>query len=591
MRAACYTRVSRDEQAGNWSLPTQLAACRAHAEKIGAEVVAEFAEDFTGTEIDRPEMTKLLKLVVGRKIDAVICFRPDRLTRGGSYHLGYFVTLFKRSGAQTIFVNEPLEDSADGEILSSVRASGDKREVRKTSEQTQRGIRAKVASGKPIGAAQPPFGLRYKAPQLDERGEHVKGTVRAAYEADPETVEWVRWMMDAADQGMSLRRIGRVLEAAGVLPPYHDRTGATAWHTSTVKAVLTNRCHIGEGASFKVKVERIEGRGKDGGKGTVATRRELDPTGLDPDKAIPLPAGVFPELVSRDLWLRVQSRVAWSKVESSVRPDRNPEIGLLRRGILRCPNCNAAMMVNPGSRGGAQYRCDQKQRHRWGCPGAAIKCDDLDAQVWAWVMAIRNNPRQAAALVERLRGASGDDDPAVAMLAACDARITQLESQRLKMVRRLGTVDDEVVGMVNAEIRRLSDDLNGLAEERLGLAARAADADRKRRDTERAIATLEAVPPALDSLTYSEKRRVLLDLGATVYLYPSSHAPRWMLTFAFDEEIDGRSSSGVGLIGRDGQMVNRVFNPEFRGGGDEAIYDTEEVGNVSHRSGYSHPHG
>src|SRR5262245_7550031 len=81
-RVAIYCRVSRDEQADNWSLPTQEAACRKYAEERAYEIIGVWKEDFTGMVIDRPEMDKIRRLVDARRVDVVLFYNTDRLTRG-----------------------------------------------------------------------------------------------------------------------------------------------------------------------------------------------------------------------------------------------------------------------------------------------------------------------------------------------------------------------------------------------------------------------------------------------------------------------------------------------------------------------------
>src|SRR3990167_2851567 len=48
-RAVLYARVSSDEQAKGYSLPTQLEACQKYAESAGYSVAATFQDDYTGT--------------------------------------------------------------------------------------------------------------------------------------------------------------------------------------------------------------------------------------------------------------------------------------------------------------------------------------------------------------------------------------------------------------------------------------------------------------------------------------------------------------------------------------------------------------
>ena len=62
-RAIIYTRVSTDDQGDNFSLPTQLAACRKYAADQGMEIVAECADVMSGSLLDRPGLTKVRQAV------------------------------------------------------------------------------------------------------------------------------------------------------------------------------------------------------------------------------------------------------------------------------------------------------------------------------------------------------------------------------------------------------------------------------------------------------------------------------------------------------------------------------------------------
>src|SRR5688500_12102553 len=106
-RAVAYCRVSRDEQASNFSLPTQAEACGRYAEANGYKLVETFFEDYTGTKIHRPEMEKVLGMVRAGQVDVVLAYSTDRLTRGGNFALGWFLTEFAEYGARCELIEEP----------------------------------------------------------------------------------------------------------------------------------------------------------------------------------------------------------------------------------------------------------------------------------------------------------------------------------------------------------------------------------------------------------------------------------------------------------------------------------------------------
>jgi len=80
-RAAIYVRASSDEQTNGYSISTQLEACRKYAQEHGYVVTREFSEDHTGTELDRPALTKLRKLLQDGGAGVMIVYDIDRLTR------------------------------------------------------------------------------------------------------------------------------------------------------------------------------------------------------------------------------------------------------------------------------------------------------------------------------------------------------------------------------------------------------------------------------------------------------------------------------------------------------------------------------
>jgi len=343
-------------------------------------------------------------------------------------------------------------------------------------------------------------------------GNPVHGTLKAAYEPNHETLPHLLWIFDQCDHGVSIRQIGLALESAGVLPPRYGYGGSESkiWNPSTIKHILSNPVYVGDGTAFHRR------KNSEGGP-------------------VKLADGIFPQVIERDLFDRMQKRLAGNKKDSQ-RHDRDPEIGLLRRGFVVCGNCGSRLMVNPGARGGPAYRCHPQARHRHKCPGAGILVDTLDTQVWAWVEAIRSNPRQAAVLAERLLN-QHDDGREAAMLASLDKRIADLEDQRGRLVKRLALVDDDTAALVGAELIRLASERRDLEAQRPAFMDRFEAEEQRRQRATRAIAILEGTIPATDDLTYGEKRRMLSDLGVVVRLYPTDAPQRWTLTLSYDDEI------------------------------------------------------
>ena len=96
--AAIYLRVSTDDQADNNSISEQRRRCLeyAHFRGIAVPDAYIFEEDFSGTEYERPELSKVIKLIREGRIQAFIVKNSGRLTRGGAGHVVRFYALFRR---------------------------------------------------------------------------------------------------------------------------------------------------------------------------------------------------------------------------------------------------------------------------------------------------------------------------------------------------------------------------------------------------------------------------------------------------------------------------------------------------------------
>lgn len=81
--AVIYTRVSTVEQAKkDLSIPYQIDRCKKHAKDNNYVVVGEFSDPGkSGTNTNRPDLQKMFTFMIEKKIDALIVYKQDRLSR------------------------------------------------------------------------------------------------------------------------------------------------------------------------------------------------------------------------------------------------------------------------------------------------------------------------------------------------------------------------------------------------------------------------------------------------------------------------------------------------------------------------------
>src|SRR5262249_13301393 len=125
MRAIGYARVSTDRQADHGvSLEAQEAKIRAMAMVQGAELIDLIVDGGeSGKNLKRPGMERVLSLVEGRQIEAVIVAKLDRLTRSVK-DLCALLELFEKRGVALVSVADSLDtNSAAGRLVITIMAA------------------------------------------------------------------------------------------------------------------------------------------------------------------------------------------------------------------------------------------------------------------------------------------------------------------------------------------------------------------------------------------------------------------------------------------------------------------------------------
>ncbi|NJM40352.1 MAG: recombinase family protein [Anaerolineae bacterium] len=147
-RAVIYARVSTDEQAEHgYSLPSQTAACKRYAEQHGFTVVAEYEDDYTGASLDRPKFALVREMIRLGKVDVLIVYCADRLTRNLAHSL-ILRDEFERAGVERHYaMRGRAENTPENRMLENIEGVFAEYEREKIRERMTR------ASGKRLSTA------------------------------------------------------------------------------------------------------------------------------------------------------------------------------------------------------------------------------------------------------------------------------------------------------------------------------------------------------------------------------------------------------------------------------------------------------
>src|SRR5689334_19297302 len=141
-RAIIYVRVSSEEQADNYSIESQIAACRKYAEEQGFSVVTVLQDVMSGAKLDRPGLTKVRELIQNKHADVLIVYCSDRLTRSLAHSL-LLRDEFKAAGVAVHFVTKgQSQDTPEGNLFESIESAFAEYERLKIAERMARGRKA-----------------------------------------------------------------------------------------------------------------------------------------------------------------------------------------------------------------------------------------------------------------------------------------------------------------------------------------------------------------------------------------------------------------------------------------------------------------
>jgi site-specific DNA recombinase len=247
-----YRRVSTKDQKDNGtSLDHQLERSLAYARQHAIEIVGDFAEDFSGATLRRPELIKARETLQTGKADHIIVFNGDRLDRSEwGVNLLILLTEFKELGValhysesqRMVDLHNPTEV-----LLESISGwkSGDERLtiVKRLTD----GRQERVRRGGIMVRGKPPYGYNVS------KNEDTKCFELVINECEARIVNLIfYWYVFGIgeQQPLSINDIARKLNEMGIQPPRDKRPNAKIanikqWRSIAVSRILSRETYIG----------------------------------------------------------------------------------------------------------------------------------------------------------------------------------------------------------------------------------------------------------------------------------------------------------------------------------------------------------
>lgn len=217
LRVVLYARVSTGDQ--SLGLDLQLAKLAAYADVHDLQVIDTVTDDgVSARTLDRPGWHKIEKLLATGRIDGVVIYKLDRLSRTVA-DFAKVLDRFAAEGLALMSVMDQLDTtSAGGRLVVNIMASVAEWERQVIAERTRDALAQTKARGTYLG--QPPVGYGVQDGQLVVR--------------NPERVQLARKAKAANDSGQSLHSIANDFNRQGI----PTGSGKGQWYPASVSRLL-----------------------------------------------------------------------------------------------------------------------------------------------------------------------------------------------------------------------------------------------------------------------------------------------------------------------------------------------------------------
>ena len=347
MKVAIYARVSSEKQDIDLSISAQLKALREYASRNGHIVFKEYVDEAeSGRSIDRPGFKQMIAVARQKPapFEAILVWKLSRFARNREDSIIY-KSLLRKQGIQVISINEPLEDTPSGRLLEGIIEVIDEFYSANLSQDVTRGMRESASRGFYPGGP-PPYGYR--------RVKVQDGSVsRVKLEPEPATSTIVERIFRECLADKGLIEIARGLNKDGLITRKKNQ-----WSKTAVHKVLKNEAYTGVLIWDRQKLRKIN--------------NDLPPIRVE---------NAWTPIIDRETFEQVQKKLG-TRAPKITHP-RVVHSEYILSGLMRCKNCNAAMIGHAVKSGKFfYYMCGNARRRGRGlCTTPLLPKDRIESFV------------------------------------------------------------------------------------------------------------------------------------------------------------------------------------------------------------------
>jgi site-specific DNA recombinase len=477
IRCAIYTRKSTEE-----GLEQEFNSLDAQRESAEAYIASQRHEGwtclptryddggFTGGNMDRPALQRLLADIEDGKVDCIVVYKVDRLSRS-LIDFSKIMDVLERHKVAFVSVTQQFNTGTSmGRLMLNVLLSFAQFEREIISERTRDKIAAARRKGKWVGG-RPILGY-----DLASNANGGRVTVNE-------------------DEAAQVRQIFELyLRHQSLIPTLRevDRRGWRAKRWTTKKGEVRGGKRFTKESLYRL-LTNVAYIGK------VRYRQEIY-------------EGEHPGIVNETLWHRVQDALRHNGRNGGTGSGvtRN-KYGALLKGLLRCGPCGCGMMHTYTSKGNRRYRyyvCLNAQKRGWeNCPTKSVPAAEIERFVVERIKAIGQDDEVLARTLAEARKQNQDGLEALqAERRRLERELAKHGAEVRKLIAQVGAPGESPTAARLADlqerIRAAEQRATEVREQIIALSAKAVDEDELAR-------ALSLFDPVWDSLSPGEQARVL----------------------------------------------------------------------------------
>lgn len=456
MIVGLYTRVSTTEQAEEgFSIKEQEARLRSYCAAKGWIIARIYSDPgFSGANTDRPALKELIEDAKEKKIEAVLVYKLDRLSRSQKDTMELIEDVFLKNGVNFISISENFDTSTPfGMAIVGILAVFAQLERQQIKERTSIGKKARAKEGLWKGGITPPG---YEYIPKESRLTVV-----------PFEAEQVREIFRLYNAGTPIRSIERIFREKG----YSNK--GNPWAAKTIRRALGNPVYLG-----KIKNNGVI---YDGDHDPIISQEDFDAA------AVRLQEG-------HESW------------ENNIRSGRNPA---LLTGLIFCAQCGARYHKKRRPGRPDSYFCYSVSKNNPvmmkdpSCTNKLWHMKELDDMILNEIMKLSFDPEEMERIKRKTAPEERDLRPII------EAEIRKLRNQRSRLLDLYSfeeiSLEDlrEKTDPINARISSLENEI-----QKLGLS----------KNAKKALFTgfLSSAGEIIDSGNFAEIRALIQSLVARI---------------------------------------------------------------------------